>query len=116
MVKNKNDSEEEQMKFYTKVAEYISKHPEFVNELEQKISEEEKSKNESSDNEKKDLGYFMKNGFSNIKEKDISGLSSEIAGFIFNREKENKSLLEKTLENATMNLVSGYLSKYAQGK
>jgi len=101
-------SEEEQIRFYTKVANYVKNHPEFVDELEVRINEEE--------NPVKDLSYFMKKGFNNLSDDDIEQVSSEISGIVFKKDKTNPSVFEKVSGDYFTKLISGYMSEYLKKK
>jgi hypothetical protein len=100
--------EEEQIKFYSKVANYVKNHPEFVQELELRIEEEE--------NPVKDLSYFMRKGFNNLSEEDIAQVSGEISGIVFKKDKPNRSVFEKVSEDYFTKLISGYMGEYLKKK
>jgi valyl-tRNA synthetase len=114
-----------QMQFYEKIAGYVQRHPEFVEELQRKMEEEEKSmyssKNElnneqylgESDKDEPEEKGSLKNIF-NLDSQRINLIADELAGLLFSKDKSSKSLLEKTVEDTFSNAVRNYLSKYAE--
>jgi hypothetical protein len=114
-----------QIQFYEKIANYVQRHPEFVEELQRKIEEEEKSMYSSKKGINNDqyLGVSEKDepeekdGLKNIFELDsqkINLIADELSGLLFSKDKSNKSLLEKTVEDTFSNAVKNYLSKYVE--
>jgi hypothetical protein len=123
-----SELEQEQILFYEKVASYVSRHPEFVDELQRRMEEEEKIISEEKSEEKSksysgkenyDAGNENKDkkskkGIFNLDEERINTISEELSGLLFDKDSSNKSVLEKTVQGAFSNMVQTYLSKYAE--
>ena len=105
--KTNAESEEDQLRFFMKVGTYIRNHPEFMEELEERIAEDE-----NPEYKKNDLNYFMKKGFKGMKGVDVESVASQVTSVFFEKDNNNKSLLEQTAQDAFSKLISGYLSKY----
>jgi hypothetical protein len=129
-----NDLDKEQILFYEKVASYVSRHPEFVEELQKRMEEEEnnisrektsgKSKEKYSssnksyaageNNEKNAQNKDQKiKGIFKLDEEKINTISKELSGMLFDKDGSNKSVLETTVQDAFSSMVKNYLSKYA---
>ena len=108
-----NDAQitEEQIKFYEKIADYVRRHPEFVDELQRRIDEEEKGYSKSREEKAEDTG--KKKGIFTLDEEKINRISDELSGMLFDRKENSKSALETTLQDAFSGMVKKYLSKYA---
>lgn len=103
------ESEREKAIFYEKVAAYVNRHPEFVEDLQRRIEDEEKeygSGREKKNDDRKKKSIFV------LDEDKVNRISEEISGMLFDRDKSSKSVLEKTVEDAFSGMVKKYLSKY----
>lgn len=105
------ESEREQEIFYEKVVSYVQRHPEFVEELQRRIEEEEKGYDAGQEKRADDSG--KKKRIFGLDEEKISRISDELSGMLFDRDKSNRSVLEKTVQDAFSGMVRNYLSKYA---
>jgi hypothetical protein len=125
-----NYSEQEQILLREKVANYVSRHPEFIDEILKRMEEEEKGSSggklteysakdnysgENNHNENKgneDKRGKIKKGIFSLDEEKINTISEELSGLLFKRDESNKSVLEKTVQDAFSGMVKNYLSKY----
>jgi hypothetical protein len=88
-----------------KIIKYVACHPEFMDELERRIVEEE-----HPDLIPRDMNYLLRKGFRNLDAQDVEYLSNNFAGFLFPGNKK-KSKVEKTAEELLKNLLNSYLIK-----
>ncbi len=112
---------EDQVLFYQKVADYVRRHPEFVDELQNRIEEEEKrmggnreKKEYKQCREEKGKEEKRRKNFMSLDDEKINTIADELSGMIFSRDGSNCSLLEKTVQDAFSGMVKNYLSKYAE--
>ncbi|MGV8168709.1 MAG: hypothetical protein ACP5N3_01495 [Candidatus Nanoarchaeia archaeon] len=102
--KPEKKSEEEQMAFFVKVGEYIRNHPEFVEELEERMEMEEHPERAA------DIDYLIKKnlkGFGN----NADVIADNVTDFLFKKNKKD-SWFRTTTQDYVKSLVSGYLSNY----
>lgn len=111
-----------EMEFYERIAGYINRHPEFVEELQRRMKAEEQSESSYKDDAHLNNDYSnaseaksdgKKKGFMQLDEEKINRISDELSGMLFEKDALNKSALEIALQEAFCGLVKNYLSKYS---
>jgi hypothetical protein len=91
-----------------KTVDYMLRHPEFVQELEIRIAEDE-----HPELVERDISYLMRKGISgpkNINDYDLDYVTKEIADKLFFNGKEKRNFMERTAEGSLKLLLKNYLS------
>jgi hypothetical protein len=122
------NAEREQINFSLRVENYMRRHPEFLDELQRRMDEDElsvnnhvgsnQSDNKSTDRQKENRYTNNKENtkgisdFAHLSESDMEKISGEISGLLFKKDESHKSFLEKKAEEAVSGMVYKYLSNF----
>ncbi len=101
-------SELTQEQIMRKVVSYMSRHPEFMQELELKVLEEE-----HPELVQRNINYLMRksiDGPKNLNDQDLEYVTKEFTNNFLFKDKSKRNFMEKTAEGSLKLLLKNYLS------